>query len=445
MPNYSLSELAALMGSPIDREAAVSGVAIDSRLVKPGELFFALKGERVDGHAYIAEVASKGAVGAVVARSYAGNDAGLLLIRVPDVLDALQRTTKQILQQRKALIVAVTGSVGKTTTKDFIADLLSPKYLVAASPGNSNSQVGLPLAILNHTEGKEDVLVLEMGMTHPGQLAKLVQIAPPHIAVITTTTLVHACNFSGLEEIGRTKAEIFSHPDTQVGLLDRRIINFDELAHIGKCRKVSFAVDSEEADFSLSVEQNKMKIQTPDGMGILDLLTLPGVHNRHNFLAAVAVARVLGLTWDEIAHASRALRLPERRLQIVEREGVTFINDSYNANEVSLKAALSSLPEPKAGGKKIAVIGRMVDLGKFSVGCHKAVAEFALDRVDYLFCFGDESQPMQEVWNKADRPVVWAEERAAIVRKLREVLAPGDVVLLKGSRDKETWKVLDEL
>lgn len=445
MPNYLFREVADRIGCTTDCEATLTGVAVDSRLVKPGELFFALKGDHVDGHDYLSEVASKGAAGAVVNKNYPGGSYGLPLFFVEDVLKALQMLARETLAARKPLVVAVTGSVGKTTTKEFIAGLLRSKYVVAASPGNSNSQIGLPLAVLNHTEGKEDVLVLEMGMTDKGHLAGLVEMAPPHIAVITTTALVHACNFSGLEEIGRTKAEIFSHPQTQVGILDRTIINYDELAQIGGCRKLSFALDHPAADFSLRIESYKMSISTSDGVGLLPVLPLPGLHNRHNFLAAVTVARTLGLEWEEIARAMPLLQLPERRLEMVEREGVLFVNDSYNANELSLKAALSSLPTPRDGGNRIAVIGEMVELGKFSRGCHRAVAEYALDRVDQLFCFGKECLVMREVWQGAQRPVIWAEERLEIVRKLREVLNPGDVVLLKGSRAKGTWKVLEEL
>jgi UDP-N-acetylmuramoyl-tripeptide--D-alanyl-D-alanine ligase len=445
MPNYSLRELVSLIGCTADCEASVSGVAVDSRLLNAGELFFALKGEKVDGHDYLLQVASKGAVAAVVHRSYQGDIPGFPLFYVEDVLNSLQTIAKKTLAARKPLVVAVTGSVGKTTTKEFIAGLLRSKYLVAASPGNSNSQIGLPLAILNHTEGKEDILVLEMGMTEKGQLAALVQIAPPHIALITTTALVHACNFSGLDEIGRTKAEIFSHPSTQMGILDRGIVNFEELAQMGPCRKASFAVDRFDADFSLRLESNKMAIDSPEGVGLLPILPLPGLHNRHNLLGAVAVARTLGLEWEEIALAMARLELPERRLEMVEKEGVLFVNDSYNANELSVKAALNSLPSPRDGGNRIAVIGGMVELGKFSEGCHRAVAEYALDRVDQLFCFGPECLIMRDVWQASQRPVVWAQERIEIVRELRKILSPGDVVLLKGSRAKATWKVLEEL
>ncbi|MCE5316979.1 MAG: UDP-N-acetylmuramoyl-tripeptide--D-alanyl-D-alanine ligase [Parachlamydia sp.] len=445
MPNYSLRELASFMGFSEAPEAVVTGFATDSRLLKPGELYFALRGERVDGHVFISEVAAKGAVGAVVDRSFLGDSCGLPLFHVEDVLKSLQQIARTILAVRKPLVVAVTGSVGKTTTKEFIAGLLRSKFIVANSPGNSNSQVGLPLAILNHTEGREDVLVLEMGMTNKGDIAGLVQIAPPHVAVITTTALVHACNFEGLEEIGRTKAEIFSHPQTQVGILDRGIVNFDELIGIGNCRKLSFSLERPDADFRMWHSDKKMIVVTPEGSGELNLLQLHGLHNRHNFLAAVAVARTLGLEWEDINRAMPLLLLPERRLQMVEKDGVLFVNDSYNACEVSVKAALNSLPEPGQGGKKIAVLGGMVELGKFSLGCHQAVGQYALDCVDSLFCFGSDCKAMRDIWAAAGRPVVWAEERIEVVRKLREVLSAGDVVLLKGSRAKETWKVLEEL
>lgn len=409
-------------------EAMVRGIAVDSRNVKPGDLFFALPGDQTDGHAFLSDAAAKGAVGAVVKKDYAGPDYGMALVRCEDCLKALQMLAKTYLKRHRPKVVAVTGSLGKTTTKDFIAQLLQVKYKVSVSPGNSNSQIGLPLTILNHSQDDDEILILEMGMTHPGQILKLIDIAPPTVAVVTTVALVHACNFNSLTDIARAKAEIFMHPDTEIGFYPQESDHGHVLSTSGTCRKVSFSLHSQEA---------KTILTKP--------LPVPGEHNRHNFLAAASVARYLGLSLDEIHERMAALHLPERRLQHVEKFGALFINDAYNASEMSMKAALNSLPTPKAGSKRIAVLADMLELGKFSEGCHRAVAQHALDCVDLMLCFGNECRYINECWQQAGRPVVWAPERSEIVKALRTHLQPGDVVLLKGSRGKGVWKVLEEL
>ena len=242
MKQWSFAQLSQLMKVSItsSMNCPVTGFAVDSRLVKQGNLFFALKGAHVDGHQFLSAAAVNGAVAAVVNESYNGPDFGLLLIKVPDPLIALQELAKSVLQQRKSKIVAVTGSLGKTTTKDFITTLLKSKYSVSCSPGNSNSQIGLPLTILNHTDGAEDVLVLEMGMTHSGQIKQLLQIAPPDIAVMTTVALVHAGNFNSLEDIARAKAEVLTHPKTTLGVIPHDVLLYDEIRNTGTCQKISF-------------------------------------------------------------------------------------------------------------------------------------------------------------------------------------------------------------
>lgn len=423
---------------------------MDSRNVCPGDLFFALPGDKTDGHAFIGQAAKKGAVGAVVRKDCVGLDQGLPLIRCDDVLKALQDLAKTYLKQNAPKVVAVTGSLGKTTTKDFIAHLLKIKYRVSVSPGNSNSQIGLPLAILNHTTAEDEILILEMGMTHPGQILKLVDIAPPTVAVVTNVALVHACNFSSLAEIERTKAEIFSHPKTKMGFYHSDSNMEGSLLSKGKCPKLSFSTTEDAADWFL--RWNAESIEVTERLSKNDRVTtplhpikVPGEHNKQNFLAALAVARYLGLDWKEINQGINTLSLPERRLEHVEKCGALFINDAYNASEMSVKAALNSMPIPKAGAKRIAVLGEMLELGKFSAQCHRAVGEHSLKCVDLMLCFGEECRHISECWQAAERPVVWAKERAEIVAALKSKLCPGDVVLLKGSRSKGVWKVLEEL
>jgi UDP-N-acetylmuramoyl-tripeptide--D-alanyl-D-alanine ligase len=417
---------------PFCPTSLIKGYCIDSRVLQAGELFFALKGERVDGHAYLQEVQQKGALAAVVSRDYQGVVQGLPLLFVDDPLQALQELARAVLSRSSTRIVAITGSLGKTSTKEFTKILLAKKYCVAASPGNSNSQVGVPLTILNHSTGEEEVFVLEMGMTRPGQIARLVQIAPPEVSVLTTVALVHACDFDSLEDIAWAKAEIFSHPHTHLGILHRDIDNFDDLCHAGSCRKLSFSTTSPLADYGLDPSNPYM-------------LQVPGKHNMHNLLAAIAVARYFNISWDEIKQTIPSLALPDQRLQFVRHRDVLFLNDSYNAAELSVKAALESLPQPEGEGKKIAVLGSMLELGKFCHDCHQRVGEFALQYVEHMYCLGEECLPIYEIWKKAGRPVHFFKNRADLVACLRKDLRPHDIVLLKGSRAKELWKVLEEL
>lgn len=427
------------------------GFCVDSRTIKQGEVFFALPGKRIDGHCYLDEVESKGAIAAVVLNHYAGKHSKLELIRVENVLDALQQLAQQIISERCVRTAAVTGSIGKTTTKDFIGALLRQKYRVGVSPGNNNSQVGLPLAILNHTSGDEEIIVFEMGMTHPGNIAKLVGIVQPEISVITAIELVHACNFDkgseleALAEIARAKGEILLHPKTQLGLIHRDINNFNELCALGSCKKMSFSIFRSESDYFLRSAGDHIELITSDETEVLGSLTLRGKHNQHNFLAAVAVARYFRLGWDEIRRGMKTLVLPERRLQKIEKDGVIFINDSYNACVASIKAALESMPQPGSNGRKIAVIGEMLELGKFSDKCHQEVGKAALNSVEKLFALGQGCEPMQRLWREEGRSVEWTLSRAELVGKLRNELREGDVVLLKGSQANLLWKVLEEL
>lgn len=441
----TLKQIAKILNSSLPEvEGVVKGFCVDSRLTKKNEVFVALRGEHVDGHAYLNEVKQKGALAAIVDQNYQGPVFGMHLFRTENPLLALQMLAQKCLE-KTSRIVAVTGSIGKTTTKEFIKTLLEQRYVTAASQGNSNSQVGLPLTVLNHTTGTEDILVLEMGMTEPGQLSTLVNIAHPEVSVLTTAALVHACRFETLKDIALTKAEIFSHSHTRLGVVDREIEAYETIAQIGECKKISFSTVSSRADYHLETVNEEVRLKTEGQSISLGKMCLPGKHNLHNLLAAIAVARYFELTWNEIKQAIPFLKLPERRLQFVQKEGIYFLNDSYNASELSVKSALETLPNATGKGYKIAVLGSMMELGHFSDECHQRVGEFALNYVDKMYCFGAECLPIVEVWKKANRPVELFMERSELISTLKKNLKPADVVLLKGSRSKELWKILEEL
>ncbi len=446
MEFMTLGQMAHSLSLHIYSHKRVKGVSVDTRTLQPGEVYVALKGERVDGHDFLAEAQKRGALAAIISKHYHGPDFGLIPMRVEDPLSALQELARRVLMRRRVRIVAITGSIGKTTTKEFTKTLLSMKYKVAASPGNQNSQVGIPMAILNHTTGEEEILVLEMGMTTRGHLARLVQIAPPEVALVTTAALVHACNFDSLEEIARTKAEIFSHPHTCLGILSRDMINYQEISHVGACRKLSFSLSYLDADYYLDAkDQNRIDARLEGCRLHLGPIHVISRHYLHNLLASIVVARYFNVSWEVIIQGICLLKLPERRLQFVEHKGIIFLNDSYNASELSVIAALETLSACKAPGRKIAILGSMMELGKFSEGCHQRVGEFALRHVDEMYCLGEECHPIYQVWKEADRPVKLFFDRTKLVEFLKTALQPSDIVLLKGSLSKQLWKVLEEL
>lgn len=444
----SIQEIASFLGCREELpNKSVLAVAVDSREVRPGTLFFALEGAKVDGHRFLAQAAAAGAVAAFVDPSYIGDAFGLSLIRHPNRLLALQQLAQWTLQSQQTPVIAVTGSLGKTTTKGFLAALLAPYYKLTASPGNYNSQIGLPLTLLNHYRGDEELLVLEMGMTQPNQISRLVEIAPPKIALITSVALVHAANFDSIQAIGRSKAEVFLSPQTEWGLFDAAVANPDEIKRLGSCQKRSFSsssksgvladyqlIDSYPDSFTILFEGNKIKFPS---------LVVPGDHNRHNFLAAAATAHTWGLSWEEIQSSLEKLSLPERRFQTVEKQGIVFVNDSYNAALPSVKAALQALPSPAPGGKRIAVLGPMPELGSFSEECHRAAGEVALNYVDQLLCLGEECVPMLAVWKRADREAQLFQEQAELLKALKQIVASGDVVLIKGANYKQLWRLIE--
>ncbi|MBI3508101.1 MAG: UDP-N-acetylmuramoyl-tripeptide--D-alanyl-D-alanine ligase [Chlamydiia bacterium] len=442
---YSLQKIASWLEVPCSHLIEITGYRIDSRLVEPQDLFFALKGETTDGHHHLQQAKEKGAVAAVVSSSYTGPDWGLVLIQVDDPLLALQTLARHSLQEEKELkIIGVTGSVGKTTTKEFIATLLSGQYKTGKSERSYNTKRTLPITVLNRQEGLE-VLVLEMGMSDPGDIRKLVEIAPPDIAVLTKVALAHAAFFpGGVEEIARGKIEIFSHPKTSLAILDHALHHFPEVVEKIAPPKLSFSIDDPKADYFLCLQ----------GMGVIDergvrayqcALPFQQPHILHNLIAAIALARSLKIEWDVIHQQLPLLQLPSMRFEQFEKNGVLFINDAYNANPESMRAALSSLPEPKEGGKKIAVLGTMCDLGKFSHEAHWEVGRLARGLIDHLLVLGDEAAPLCKAFQESQKPAEFFLDPDPLVKRLKELIRFGDVVLVKGSRAMKMETLFEQL
>ena len=429
-----LHDLAYLLSLYYPNQVLVQGFAIDSRRIAPGDLFFALPGNRVDGHAFLKDAALKGAACAVVQQGYRGDCGGLPLLFVPDVLAALQELARKSLASRSSKVLAITGSLGKTTTKEFASALLRTRYRVFSSPLSYNSQVTLPLSILM-ANGDEECLVLEMGMSHEGNINNLISIAPPDIALITTVAVQHAVNFSdGLVGISRAKASIFSHAKTTLGLVHRDILHYDPVVSTGSCNKKTFSLTTKDADYFLEVIPNGVRVHAKGENPCDCPLNLPIRVHHHNFLAAVALARNLDVPWSSICEVAPTLKLPPMRFEPIEKQGILFINDAYNANPDSMIAALENLPKPQPGGKIIAVLSEMDALGDYTEQGHKRVAEAAIQYADYLFCLGSRCETMRSVWKSAQKPMELFPTHVDLRIALKAMAQPGDVVLLKGAR-----------
>lgn len=428
----------------------VKGFATDSHLVAPGSMFFALKGKNVDGHDYLEQVQAKGAIGAVVSKEYKRSIPGLSLIQVDDPLRALQELACFKASVCRPRCVAVTGSVGKTTTKEFIASILGAKFRVEKTPGNANSQVGLPLSLLN-LEDLGEMFVAEMGMSTHGEIEKLLKIIPPELVVMTKVALAHAQYFpGGLEEIARAKAEILLHPNTKKAFVNMQSRQFKAFQRKEGPELIFYGLASDPSarrgDFLLHREKDLFFIEK-DGERLTRSFPLPFTagHFAENFLGSALLAKELGMDWEMIFGQALSLTACDRRFQKIEREGVVYINDAYNANPESVKAALENLPRPQEGKKVVAVLGEMRELGSFSQNAHRQIGEVASTVADCLFCLAGDAAYMAESFSLSGKPAYFFQNKDALKTRLEEVLEKGDVVLLKASKSLKMWEILESV
>lgn len=442
MRHVSIQKIAHILGITSAEDAIVDGYQIDSRRVGSGDLFFAIEGVKTDGHQHLKSAALNGAVAAVVSAGYSGPNFGLVLLRVENVVASLQHLATSLMQDCRAKIIGITGSLGKTMTKDFIATLLEQKFKVTKTHLNYNSKLTYPITLLNR-RGDEDVLVVEMGMSEPGEIARLVQIQAPDIAVLTKVALVHVANFQdGIREIALNKADIFSDPRTKISIFDHAVLEYPEAIEKIHSKKLSFSIENRNADYFLS-EQFYV-----DERGVRAYQFDPPyteTHVLHNFLAAIAAARAMKMDWDAINAQVPKLTLPKMRFERFEKDGVVFINDAYNANPDSMKAALMHMPEPKEGGKRIAVLGMMVDMGEVHEAAHRDVGSFAQKCIDHLLVIGKEASGVYDAFQEVQKPAEQYEDFQSLSERLKSLMRPGDVVLFKASRAVEMEKIFNLL
>ncbi|MHB0884296.1 MAG: UDP-N-acetylmuramoyl-tripeptide--D-alanyl-D-alanine ligase [Bacillota bacterium] len=450
---FTAAEAAAVGGGAVvtgPSEALITGAASDSRRVRPGDLFVAIPGERVDGHTFLGAAAAAGAAAALVSRAVEAPP-GLAVIQVDDTVAALGRLATDYRRRFDLPVVGVTGSVGKTTTKDLLAGVLGRSFETLANEGNLNTEVGLPLTVLE-LERRHQVGVFEMGMRGRGEITYLAGIARPSIGLITNIGPTHLELLGSIENIARAKAELIEAlPADGLAVLNGDDPLCRSVSGLTQARVVYYGagpdgeVRAEEFE-TLGEKGVRVLIAVSDlagtGAGPTErfevVVPIPGRHNVGNALAAVAVGRALGMSLTDIAAGLAAPRRSAMRLAVVHAAGLTIIDDTYNAGPASMRAALGILMEVAGGGRSTAILGNMLELGAAAEAGHeeigRAVREFGIGR---LITVGDLGAVIARaaVADGYDASLVTTcASNAEAVRMARAWLQPGDTVLVKGSR-----------
>src|SRR5882762_9457604 len=383
--NLTLSKIAAFVSaSGATSEDAVQGYSIDSRTVGPGQLFFAVKGERLDGHDFVEQALAKGAVAAVVRRDQLSRyPKKARLLAVEDTLVALQTLATAVRKLWGKPLIAVTGSAGKTTTKEAIAHVLSARFRVLKSEGNFNNHFGLPLMLLK-LEPEYDVAVIEMGMSHAGEIRVLAKIAQPEIGVVTNVAPVHLEFFDSLAAIARAKYELIeSLPANGVAVLNADDEYVSQFGRGFKGKVVTYGTRAT-ADVRAENIQSKgtegVEFEVTIG-GVREHARLPlvGEHNVLNALAAVAVGVERGLKPSEAVGALTTLTAAEKRGQVLQVCNITVINDCYNSNPKALEAMVDAL-SAMSGTRRIVVAGEMLELGPAGEEMHRRAGQHVAEK-----------------------------------------------------------------
>jgi UDP-N-acetylmuramoyl-tripeptide--D-alanyl-D-alanine ligase len=448
---FTLAAAAAATGGRLaagPSDARFSGVSIDSRTLLPGQLFVAIAGPRFDGHEFLAEAARAGAAAAMVHREVAAPP-GLPRLLVGDTTRALSDLGRHARAEAAAAVVAITGSVGKTTTKDMTAALLARRGPVLKTEGNLNNQYGLPLTLLR-LRPEHRFAVLELGMSAAGELRALSAVARPDVAVITLVAPVHLEFFASVEAIAAAKAEILE------GLVPGgvAVLNGDDphLRRIGEAHRGQVVWFGRDRAFQVSAENWRGTVHGMRfdlrlaGRSLGVALPLAGPHHLTNFLAAAAAAHQLGLTPDEIAEGAVELRPARHRGEVVRlREGVTLLDDCYNSNPVAVEAAVTALGLA-ARGRRVAVLGDMRELGASAAELHRRTGEAVGAKLDLLVAVGELAEHFLEGGRQAGLGADALQalpDAAAAAAAVPGLLRAGDAVLVKGSRGVKLESVVE--
>jgi len=447
LPLSRIAEFISAAGE-FDHRGVAKGFSIDSRSIQSDDLFFAVKGERLDGHEFVETALANGAVAAVVRRSeVARYTVKSRLLAVEDTLAALQTLAMAVRRLWGKPLVGVTGSTGKTTTKDAIAHLLSTRYRVLKSEGNFNNHFGLPLMLLKLEPG-HDIAVIEMGMSHAGEISALAKIAQPNIGVVTNVAPVHLEFFKSVAEIARAKYELVeSLPSGGTAVLNADDPYVSQFGRDFEGKVVLYGFRS-----AADVRAENV-VQQPSGGCAFSLvaggcrekveLALMGAHNVHNSLAAAAVGLERGLTPSEVAEGLGALRAADKRGQVLQLGNIKVINDCYNSNPKALEAMVDTLAAMPAQ-RRIVVAGEMLELGPKAEEMHRNAGRHAAERkMDVLVGVRGLAEPMVQAARSAGMRAEFLTTPEEAGEWLARETRDGDVVLLKASRGVKLEKALE--
>jgi UDP-N-acetylmuramoyl-tripeptide--D-alanyl-D-alanine ligase len=447
----TLSRIAEFLGASgeFDHTAEAQGYSIDSRTVQAGELFFAVKGERMDGHDFVAQALSKGAVAAVVRKDQLARYPVITgLLAVDDTLAALQTLGTAVRRLWAKPLVGVTGSTGKTTTKDAIAHVLSQRFRVLKSQGNFNNHFGLPLMLLK-LEPEHDIAVIEMGMSHAGEIAALAKIAQPEIGVVTNVAPVHLEFFNSVADIARAKYELIANLPAG----GTAILNADDeyVSQFGRDFHGKVVLYGMKASADVRAENIELRGAAGSTFDVVaascrERATLPlvGRHNIHNALAAVAVGLGRGLAPSEAVGTLATLVPPDKRGEVVQVGNITVINDCYNSNPKALDAMVDTLAAMPAK-RRIVVAGEMLELGPAGEEMHRRSGQhMAGQKIDWLVGVRGLAKPMVEAARAAGIRAEFVDTPEEAGEWLLRETRDGDAVLLKASRGVKLERALEK-
>jgi len=469
MERIELTEAARAIGASVvtgvDTEAGdtrrwVTGVSTDSRTARSGDLFVALRGDRFDGHRFVADALASGSVAAVVDSAWAREHGdrlpeGAVVLAVDDTLHGLQALASWYRGRFDIPVVAITGSNGKTTTKDMTAAALGQEHGVWKTTGNHNNHIGVPLTILG-IESAHDVAVIEMGMNHAGEIARLAEIARPRVGVVTNVGAAHLESMRDLDGVAAAKAELVAAlPFDGTAVLNADDPRVRAMAEAGPSAVVFFGLGADAEVAADHVEHSGSDIRftlrrtalVRDSVEVT--LHTPGRHNVHNALAAIAAAVSVRVSPRAAVAGLREFRPGAMRMEILQSGGLTVINDSYNANPASMVASLRALIEMAGSRPTVAVLGDMLEMGAGSASAHRSIGTLAAELgVGRLHLHGSEVRALAEGAIEAGMPpdrVRIHDDKGTLVRDLMSDLERDAVLLVKGSRGMRMEEVVESL
>lgn len=432
------------------RDALLGGVSTDTRSIQPGELFVALKGKKYDGHDFVDEALERGAKGILTSRKYRGDlPEDVFAIQVKDTVKALGKLARYYREKLPARVVAITGTNGKTTTKDMLDQILSPRISMVSTPGNRNNLIGVPLSLFQ-LEPYHDLAIIEMGANSPGEILRLSWIAQPDIGVITNISEAHLEGLGSIEGVAKAKAELVENL-APGGTL---IFNADDfwckmIAKGFPGRKLSFGIHEPANIRGCDLQETKGGLSfTINGRQPVHVPFL-GIHNAYNALATLTVCYELGLNMGELARGFKTFEFPPMRMERHRIKGITIILDAYNANPSSMDRALEEYSSLKVPGKRFFICGDMAELGEESPRLHRALGrKIAKSDVNFLLATGEYAGTVARSAKKSGLPgekVMVFDRDNGLCDFAAAKLKKGDAVLIKGSRNMRLEDVCQKL